>query len=201
MSLEPDPELVKVVMEHQAKNAIRRAIPSKCEECSTEWPSKTALDKHIREVHPKEPVFNDELREKYLDLLRVGGFPTKSARKLGISPETVKRAMRIDPTFAEAVEIAEEEGSEEIEEVFRESAKSGQPWAVTGWLKKRSARRWSDEKNINVNISGDIRHYAGLLPHEQAIMSLKETVQERARISGRTAELDNPEIIDAEVIE
>jgi len=196
----PKPELVAHVELHRAKNGFALPIPSTCEECSEPFPSKTALAQHEREVHPKEPPFNDQLREKYLTLVRSGRRPLKAARDLKVSSQTVKRAMKVDPTFAEAVALAEEEYAEEVEEVLVERALAGDPWAVKEFISKRSKSRWGDDKTLNINVSGTINHRADLLPHEQDIVELQQTVRERARLNGSPIAL-NAAIIETEIAE
>jgi hypothetical protein len=200
VSLEPDPILMAHVADHKAKPYFQ-AIPSQCVDCGQEFRSKTALDKHTREVHPKEPPFNDELREDYLKLVKNGIRPLKAARRVGVSPHTVKRAMKIDPSFDEAVRLAEEEYAEEVEEVLVDRALAGDPWAVKEFLTKRSKSRWSDDKTIFVHVQGEINHRTDLLPHEKDIMQLRQTIRERAALNGTPIALDNPEIIDVEIID
>lgn len=204
MTLPVDPALEAHAQAFKASRAIPMAIPSTCEECGEACQSKTALSAHQREAHPAEPAFVDELREKYLVLIRNGRRPMKAAREVGISPYTVKRAMKIDPSFFEAVELAEAEYAEEIEEKLVERALVGDPWAVKEFLTKRSKARWSDDKTLNVNINGEIHHsgeIVGRLAHEQDIFELQRTVRERARLNGKELALDNHDIIDAEVID
>lgn len=201
VGLEPDPALIGHAGRYKAANGFRLPIPSKCEVCGGDFPSKTALKSHELEAHPKEPPFDDFLREKFLDLLRVGELPNKTARQLGISPHTVKRAMIVDPSFAEAVEMAESEAAEDVETVLRKRALAGDPWAVKEWLSKRSKDRWTDDKTLNINIRGEFTHRAELLPHENDILALQATVRERARLNGKPLPLDNPEITDAEIVE
>lgn len=202
MSLPPNPKIQAHVEKTQAKKKFLAPIPSKCKACKEEFPSKAALDKHKWAKHPTEPPFDETLREKFLVMLRGGGLPNKSIRKVGISPATLKRAMILDPAFAEAVSLAEEEAAEDIEEVLRERALAADPWAVKEWLSKRSKPRWSDDKSVdlNVNFSGEIVHRADLLDHQKKILNIQKTIQERARLNGDLM-LNNSEIIDAEIVE
>lgn len=201
MSLPPDPKLFAYVDQYKARKSFALPIPSSCSECSMEFPSKTTLAQHDREIHPKEPPFDDGMRERFLAIVREDPFPIKAARKIGISPHTLKRAMKVDPSFAEAVTLAEEEASEVAEQVLWNRMKAEDPWAVNKWLTKRSKERWSDDKNININVSGVIEHREGLLPHEQDILALRDTIRERARLNGTPLALENTEIIDAEIID
>lgn len=201
MNLPPDPALQGFADLYRAQKGFRAPISSTCEDCGGDFLSKTSLEQHARDVHPKEPVFDDELREQFLEKIRLGGRLWKTARALGVSPQTVKRAMKIDPSFADAVEIAEEEFAEEVEEGLRRRALAEDPWAVSKWLEKRSKSRWNDDKTVKVEVTGTVTHNHELLAHENRILALQETVRERAKLNGKRLELPNPEIIDVEVIE
>lgn len=201
MSLPPDQALQAHVAEHRVKKSFFQPIPSTCTICNEDLASKTALAKHEREAHPKEPPFTDELRETYLELVRAGARPYKAARTVGVSPYTIKRAKTLDPSFAEAFELAEEEYAEVIEERLVARALADDNWAIKEFLSKRSKSRWNDDKNLNIIVSGTIEHRANLLPHEQDIMALRDTIRERARLNGTQLALENPNIIDAKIVE
>lgn len=196
--LEPDPELLAVALNHKKKNSRFQAVPSSCLECSEQLPSKVALDKHLREVHPKEPPFNDAKQAEYLNLVRSGRLPVQAAKTAGVSWAIVKKAKKLDPAFAEALEEAEEEAAEEIEVELRAAALERQPWAVKEWLNSRSKARWSPDKTVNVVHSGIVEHRPELKPHENELLELNARARERARIRG---ELSDPDIIDVEIID
>jgi hypothetical protein len=120
--LTPDPELEAVVILHKKGRQRRRPIASVCEECGDSFDSKIKLDNHLRIEHPTEPPFNDAKRDEFLNLLVKNTRFFAAARAVKISPETVKRAMRVDPSFAEKVALAEEEAAERAEVLLWEQA-------------------------------------------------------------------------------
>lgn len=104
--------------------------------------------------------FTEERKSAYLDLLRNGGRRHASARAVGISPWTVVNRMNADPKFAAAVERAEMEANEAVENALFEAALSGNVIAIQVWLYNRMAERWKDKRAAAavaqaVAVSGD----------------------------------------------
>lgn len=196
--LEPDPELEAFAIVHKQQFKRKKPIPSVCEECGEQLFSKTQLADHLRTQHPTEPVFNDAKRDEFLKLLKAGTRFFKGCKAVKIAPETVKRAMKVDPTFAEAVSLAEEEAAERAEELLWEQAEAGNMTAIVRILEKRQKARWSNEQIINVQVSGEITHRPELMAHQNRILELQARAKERMALNG-TSELD--EIVDAEIVE
>lgn len=199
--IEPNPELEAFAIKHKQSRALTRPIPSKCDECPEEFPSKFQLEEHVRLLHPKEPPFNDAKREEFLQKLRANVRFFAAAKAVKISPSTIKRAMKIDPAFAEAVELAEEEAAEKAEEKLWEQVEAGNMQAILKVLERRQQKRWGTEpQQINVNVSGTVTH-VGALPHQNKIAELAQRARERQALREGTPALANPEIIDAEIVE
>ena len=89
--------------------------------------------------------FTEERKGAYLDLLRQGGRRHASARAVGISPWTVVNRMNDDPKFAVAVEKAEMEANEVVENALYAAALSGNVVAIQVWLYNRTPERWKDK--------------------------------------------------------
>lgn len=92
--------------------------------------------------------FDDKKKQAYLDLLQQGGRRHASARAVGITPQTVVNHMHADPTFAEAVSLAEMEADDEVEDALRTAAISGNVTAALAWLYSRRPERWQDMRHI-----------------------------------------------------
>lgn len=98
--------------------------------------------------------FGDKKRSEYLALLREGYRRGAAARAVGVSPETVRNAYNGDPEFAKAVELAEIDACDIVEDALLEAAKSGNVTACQVWLYNRSPDRWKDQRNVKSEISG-----------------------------------------------
>jgi hypothetical protein len=185
--LEPDPELVAVAIVHKKGRQRRRPIPSVCEICNEPFDSKLKLDDHLRVVHPIEPPFNDSKRAEFLKFLVTGTRFFAACKAVKISPSTVKRAMRVDPAFLEAVELAEEEAAEKAEVWLWEQAEAGNMSAITKILDKRQAKRWADaNKTLEIKVSGSVEHKADgeLMAHQVRVLELQARAQERIALKG-----------------
>ena len=106
-----------------------------------------------REPVPRKPYKFDENRQKaYLDLIAQGGRRHASARAVGITPQTVCVYIRSHPEFEDAIQIAETESNDEVEDALRSAALSGNVTACLAWLYSRSPKRWKDERKVNARI-------------------------------------------------
>lgn len=97
--------------------------------------------------------FNQKRREVYLQALRGGMRRTAAAEAAGVSFPTVWAAMKEDAAFADAVDVAEVEACDPIENALREAAQSGNVPAIQTWLYGRSKGRWKPP-NVKTEVSG-----------------------------------------------
>jgi len=97
--------------------------------------------------------FTEERKKAYLELLRGGGRRHASARAIGISPWTAVNHMNNDPEFRAAVEQAEMEANENVENALYEAALAGNVTAIQVWLYNRAAGLWSDKRVAPVAIA------------------------------------------------
>lgn len=98
--------------------------------------------------------FGVRKRTKYLENLREGMRRGAAAQDVGISRETARLAYNAEPEFAAAVEQAEMDANEEIEDALREAALSGNVTAAQVWLYNRVPDRWMDKRNVQVTGPG-----------------------------------------------
>ena len=96
--------------------------------------------------------FSKEKKEQYLDELRRGARRMAAAESVGINRETARAHYNADPEFAAAVEQAEMDANELIEDALFQAAESGNVVACQVWLYNRMPDRWKDKRNYQVNI-------------------------------------------------
>lgn len=130
--------------------------------------------------------------ELYLVHIREGVPPLKAARLMGLEPKELRKRIEFDTAFREAVELAEQEASEEIEEKLWFIAQSGERWAMEMWLKNRMKKRWGDE--TVVRHEGTVTHELGASPLVEQILALQGMLNKRL-------ELQSGDIIDAEEVD
>jgi hypothetical protein len=137
--------------------------------------------------------------EAFLNLLREGKPPIAAARAVHADPAHIKRRMQFDRPFRDAVELAESEAAERIEEKLYQLALRDEKWAMQEWLKKRYKDRWGDDPTI-VQHQGTVNHEIGAAPLLDQIAALEATLRGRAELTEGSMS-DSIDYIDAEVIE
>jgi len=104
--------------------------------------------------------FGVRKREAYLQLLREGSRRHAAARSIGVAPSTVSRFAREHADFALAIEEAEMEANQIVEDALFQAAASGNVIACQVWLYNRDPDRWMDMRRIGVNaqVTGEVEH-------------------------------------------
>lgn len=96
-----------------------------------------------------QPVkFGTIKKERYLKLLREGGRRGASAKTIGIHRETVRAHMKADKDFAKAVNQAETEAHELIEDALFQAALAGNVTAQQVYLYNRMPDKWADRRRL-----------------------------------------------------
>ena len=95
--------------------------------------------------------FNDRRKKEFLDALRTGSRRGAAAESVGVTRQTVWYAMQDDTGFAEAVEQAEMDANELVEDALYQAAQSGNVVACQVWLYNRMPARWKDQRNMQVS--------------------------------------------------
>ena len=112
---------------------------------------KTQLKKVARKPTQK---FTERRRSRYLELLATGAWRGAAAKAVGVGRSTPLRTMRAEPDFAAAVEEAEMQADEEVEEALRGRALSGNVPALIFWLTNRAPERWVNTQRRDVHHQG-----------------------------------------------
>lgn len=105
-------------------------------------------------VRRKRYRFNDRRRAVYLDFLREGMRRGAAAVATGISRETVHHTIHNDPEFAAAVDRAELDACEPVEDALYQAAVSGNVHACEVWLYNRIPGKWADRRNVKQEVTG-----------------------------------------------
>lgn len=93
-------------------------------------------------------------RDLYLQALRDGTRRGVAARQIGMTRQALWWVMRNDPEFAAAVEDAELDANEVVEDSLYQAAQAGNVVAMQVWLYNRMPDRWKDQRNLRAEVSG-----------------------------------------------
>ena len=104
----------------------------------------------------KSYKFTDNKKDEYLELLRQGGRRYASAKAVGVTPQTVNAHVKDDPNFARAVDEAEMEANEQVEDALFMTATSGNVTAMQVWLYNRAPGRWTDKRQSEHKVTGSL---------------------------------------------
>lgn len=92
--------------------------------------------------------FNARKKAKFIELLRKGQRRGEAARACGVCRQTVWLAMTEDSAFGDAVDEAEMDANEVIENALYKKAKAGNVVAIQVWLYNRLPDRWKDQRAL-----------------------------------------------------
>lgn len=92
-----------------------------------------------------------EVRKRFLELLVVGNSPQVICRNLGLDEAEYFEARRCDAGFAEAVELAQDVKSQNIEAALYKQALEGNLSAMTQYLKLSPPPEWDDDRRGETN--------------------------------------------------
>jgi len=98
--------------------------------------------------------FGAQKRTEFLQNLRDGMRRGAAAEAVGVTRETVRLVYRDEPEFASAVEQAEMDANETVEDALYQAATSGNVTAIQVWLYNRQPERWVDKRNVKMEHSG-----------------------------------------------
>jgi AcrR family transcriptional regulator len=127
--------------------------------------------------------FTRELQTQYVQLVASGKLRYKAAEAVGVTLPTIKRHYETDAVFRDAVDDAQEQANEPVENALYEAAVRGEPWAVKEWLSKRDRARWGDDKSLTITHQGALTlNEGGVLPTVQALVERLQARQLREEI-------------------
>jgi len=136
---------------------------------------------------------NRELRDRFLDLIRLGHGRYDAAKAVGIIPETYRLYYKGNADFRDEVEAAVEASVEPIMKALHEDAKAGDISAAKLWLQHNAPAAKVADQKIDVQVT-----------HQADPETLKTIGDLRARLEGRSAPaLPAPEedIIEGEILD
>ena len=93
---------------------------------------------------------NAAFRRAFLALVRKGNSRASAARRLGVSPETIRNIWRVDEEFRKQIEKAEADSIGRLEEIVHKAAKDNPRWAFK-ILAIRSPKRWAVKKQLQIS--------------------------------------------------
>ncbi len=88
--------------------------------------------------HEGDPLDNDDCLGRYLAMRAQGHGAAASAKEIGTTAAEVRKRLRGDPIFAEAVRDADHEYAETLEDKVRQLAEEGDRWALAIILKRKN---------------------------------------------------------------
>ena len=95
--------------------------------------------------------FTEDVRERYLGMLRTGTLKFAAAKRVGVGYRTVQRYRAADPEFKELEELAMLEAVEGIEAVVYELGMAGDLKAAEMWLKAHRSSVYGAKAQIVVD--------------------------------------------------
>jgi hypothetical protein len=95
-------------------------------------------------------------REKFIKLLADGSRRGTAAQAVGISRAQVCNYAKDNPQFALAMNEAEMESNEPVEDALYQAALSGNVVAIQVWLYNRMPDRWADRRKVDLKHEGEL---------------------------------------------
>lgn len=152
--------------------------------------------------HDGDPLDNDDCLGIYLAMRAQGHGAATSAKEIGTTPQAVRKRLRGDPIFAEAVRDADHEYAETLEDKVRQLAEEGDRWALAIMLKRKNPETYGklnqDEDRRTREAQGSVTLQIGTVN----VDSLDGVHRLQAALAQRKAPAlpaaTQPEIIDVE---
>ncbi len=88
--------------------------------------------------HKGDPLANDDCLGIYLAMRAQGHGASTAAKEIRTTPLEVRRKIRTEPVFAEAVRDADHEYAERLEDKVRALAEEGDKWALAIILRRKA---------------------------------------------------------------
>lgn len=94
--------------------------------------------------------FGSNKKRAFLEALRGGARRGAAAESIGVSRETIRLHMHKDDGFRDAIDQAEMDANECVENALFNAAVGGNVTGCQVWLYNRMPERWKDRRNIRV---------------------------------------------------
>jgi len=103
--------------------------------------------------------FTDDVRARYLDLLKLGFGRTIAATTVGLTSRSVSRYINSHPDFLEEVQDAEQHVIDRAQKVMIDLMDQGEFSATKLILERLDRNKWSDsQRTLKVEVEGAITH-------------------------------------------
>lgn len=99
-------------------------------------------------------AFNQAAKDRYLTLIARGRMPRMAAEDIGFTWGTIRRHLKEDADFAEAMDEAQRRALEPIEEVLYDMALERDLGAIKEVLHNRAPEDWRDARVVQQQITG-----------------------------------------------
>lgn len=141
---------------------------------------------------PRKKLDDPHLQDRLLDLIRAGHGRYEAAHLVGLTHETYRKYYRDNPEFRAAVEAAVDTSVEPVIKMLRDEGLAGDITAAKEYLKHTAPAPRGEKQKI------EVEHTHQLDP--ATISTIEEL---RARLDGRapTPELEDPNIVEGEVVD
>ena len=98
--------------------------------------------------------FGNNKKKEFLNMLREGQRRGAACAATGITRETFRQHYNSEPEFADAVNQAEMEANELVEDALFQAAIAGNVTAIQVWLYNRDSDRWADKRQTKMEHTG-----------------------------------------------
>jgi hypothetical protein len=117
----------------------------------------TGIDKNNQSIEPRK--FTEDVRNRYLDLLKLGYGRLVAADTVGVSSRTVRRFYHGHPEFLEEMGEAEGRVVDRAQRVLIELMDDGDFQAAKLILERLDRQKWGDKNHtVKVEVEGAITH-------------------------------------------
>ncbi len=149
-------------------------------------------------VRRKPYKFTVKKQEKFLQLVSEGSRRGIAAESVGVTRQCVSYLAGHNEEFAKALELAEMDANEQVEDALFQAATSGNVVAIQVWLYNRSPQEWADRRRVEGKVEGKVlhAHIHSVGPFSNA--SSDELVDALELLSGLAAKEN---VVDVKVIE
>jgi len=107
---------------------------------------------------PDKPYkFTTKKKDEYLEHLQKGGRRGAAAEAVGVTRQTVRLHTLQDPEFAVAVQQAELDANEMVEDALFKAAIGGNVTACLAWSYSRAPDRWQDKRNRQPTFDSNVK--------------------------------------------
>ena len=151
---------------------------------------------HDRNRESKNPSkFTEDVRNRYLDLLKLGYGRLVAAETIDIHPETIRRYYHGTPSYLEDIQNAEGMVVDRAQKQLIDMMDAGEFAATKMILERLDRAKWADRasQHVKVEIEGQIDHnHVKGLPPGDAVAEMEKLIASRMDALAIEAEVIDP---------